>query len=144
MSAGVKRIFETGASRDSSEGKIDFEGHISPFALERYAEYMHRHRSMPDGSLRASDNWQLGIPEEECLKSALRHILEVWKAHRSKTYEWLPKKPMDPQNYEESICAVIFNLFTILHQRVTCGGCESERQACVLPGCKCKEWSVKQ
>ena len=50
--------FGTGATRDSDANKLDFEGFLSPPALEAYAEYMHRHRFQADGVVRASDNWQ--------------------------------------------------------------------------------------
>ena len=33
------RQFETGAIRDDDEGKLDFEGCLSPLALEAFAEY---------------------------------------------------------------------------------------------------------
>ncbi len=56
------REFISGATRNSEEGKLDYEGFLSPLALARYAQYMHRHRELEDGTLRASDNWQKGIP----------------------------------------------------------------------------------
>ena len=51
------RTFDTGATRDTDSDKLDFDGFLSPLALEAFAEYMHRHRQVADGSLRASDNW---------------------------------------------------------------------------------------
>src|SRR5262249_20215749 len=59
------RIFKTGATRDTDTGKLDYEGFLSPLVLKRYAEYMHQHRVMKDGAMRASDNWQRGIPLDE-------------------------------------------------------------------------------
>ena len=56
------RRFETGATRDSDDTKLDFEGFLAPECIVRYAEYMQRHRIQPDDELRASDNWQLGMP----------------------------------------------------------------------------------
>ena len=58
------REFETGATRDTNDGKLDFEGFLSPLALVRYAEYMNKNRIQADGKVRASDNWQKGIPRE--------------------------------------------------------------------------------
>lgn len=43
------------ATRDLDEEKIDYEGFLSPIVLERYAQYMHKHRNTANG-LRESDN----------------------------------------------------------------------------------------
>lgn len=76
------RYFETGAYRDGDNGKYDYEGFLSPIVLERYAGYMHRHRVQSDGKERPSDNWQLGIPRDQYIKSAFRHFVDWWKEHR--------------------------------------------------------------
>jgi hypothetical protein len=75
------REFGTGATRDLDANKLDFEGFLSPLVLERYAEHMHKARRMPDGSMRDSDNWQLGIPVVVYMKSLFRHFFAVWKLH---------------------------------------------------------------
>jgi hypothetical protein len=74
----VVRTFGTGATRDLDVNKLDFEGFLSPLVLKRYAEHMHKARKLPDGSLRASDNWQLGIPKDAYMKSMFRHFFDVW------------------------------------------------------------------
>ena len=51
------RHFKSGATRDSDETKIDFEGFMSPLVIERFGEYMTKHRIQADGGLRDSDNW---------------------------------------------------------------------------------------
>jgi hypothetical protein len=76
------RQFETGATRDTDEGKFDYEGFISPLVLESFAAYMHECRKMSDGSLRSSDNWQKGIPVDQYMKSKWRHFMSSWKKHR--------------------------------------------------------------
>ena len=58
------RKFETGATRDTDEGKLDFEGFFSPIVMERFAEYMNKHRRQSDGQLRDSDNWQKDSEKE--------------------------------------------------------------------------------
>jgi hypothetical protein len=93
------RVFESGASRDSDEDKLDYEGFFSPFVLTRRAEYMHKHRIHSDGSLRDSDNWQKGIPVDQYMKSLIRHVMEAWAAHRSG----------DVKVLEEALCAIGFN-----------------------------------
>jgi len=103
--------FQTGATRTSDNGKLDFEGFLSPLMLERYAQYMHKHRSTPDGGFRASDNWQLGIPLDAYMKSGWRHFFDVWKRHRGLAG--------DPEyDMEESLCALIFNFAGYLHEVV--------------------------
>lgn len=76
------RKFETGATRDSEEGKYDYEGFLSPLVLEEYGKYMHKHRKQTDGNLRDSDNWQKGIPRTAYIKSLWRHLFQLWKLHR--------------------------------------------------------------
>lgn len=107
----VIRSFETGATRDGDDGKYDFDGFLSPLVLCRFAQYMHKHRKMSDGELRASDNWQLGLPVAECMKSLWRHFMDLWARHRG----WIAP---NEQELEESICAAIFNLNAILHEKL--------------------------
>jgi hypothetical protein len=59
---GRMRTFETGANRDSDDGKLDYEGFFSPLVLERRARYMRKYQ-VQGGKVRPSDNWQLGIPK---------------------------------------------------------------------------------
>lgn len=99
---GVTRQFETGASRDTGEGKLDFEGFLSHEVLVEFAKYMHENRSMADGSVRDSDNWQKGMPLEVYMKSAWRHFVEWWSLHR-----------VDQRGSEAQIralCAMMFNV----------------------------------
>jgi len=56
------RTFGGGATRNSDQGKPDYEGFLSPLVIIRYGEYMTRHRVQADGNIRDSDNWQKGIP----------------------------------------------------------------------------------
>ena len=92
------RTFASGAIRDTDENKLDYEGFLNPLVLRAFAEYMHKHRQMPDGSLRGSDNWQKGIPREQLMKSLLRHVMSVWEEHRH--YGSLTK---------DDLCGVLFN-----------------------------------
>lgn len=102
---GTLRTFSTGATRGTAEGKLDYEGFLSPRALEAYAEYMNRHRMQPDGTLRPSDNWQRGIPRDEFMKSLWRHVMDLWKNHR--------KIPVN-SSADEACCAIIFNVMGYL------------------------------
>lgn len=101
------RHFEGGATRDTDEGKYDYEGFISPVVLEAYAEYMHENRVQADGNLRDSDNWQNGIPKEAYMKSMWRHFFDVWKEHRGYSTEMGMKK---------ALCALLFNVMGYLYE----------------------------
>ncbi|MHC4302282.1 MAG: hypothetical protein ACYS7Y_33905 [Planctomycetota bacterium] len=108
------REFETGATRDSEDGKLDFEGFLSPCAMERYAEYMNGHRVQADGKLRDSDNWQRGIPIDAYMKSMWRHFFDLWAIHRGYT-RFDSKDPRREVDREEALCAVLFNVMGMLH-----------------------------
>lgn len=98
---GILREFETGATRDTSEGKLDYEGFLSPTVLKRYAGYLDKHRTQSDGVIRASDNWQKGIPPDVYMKSLCRHFFDVWEIHRGKL--------CTEEAFEEALCGVMFN-----------------------------------
>ena len=101
------RTFDTGATRDTDTGKLDYEGFLSPLVLERYARYMHQNRVQADGSLRDSDNWQKGIPLEAYMKSGWRHFFDWWKEHRGHD---------TPDGLEDALCALLFNTQGYLHE----------------------------
>lgn len=103
------RRFKTGANRDTDIGKLDFEGFLSPLVMERFAEYMNKNRKLKDGSIRDSDNWQLGIPKSAYMKSGFRHLFDWWKEHRG--YK-------SRENLEEAICGLIFNAQGYLHEHL--------------------------
>ena len=103
------RIFDSGASRNSDEGKSDYEGFLSPLVLESFGKYMHKMRYLEDGSLRDSDNWQKGIPQKQYMKSMWRHFMEVWKGMRGiKTYE----------DEITNLNATLFNVMGLLHEKL--------------------------
>lgn len=101
------REFATGATRDSDENKNDYEGSLSPEVIECFGNYMTKHRKQADGSLRASDNWQKGIPKDAYIKSAWRHFLDLWKAHRGLSIK---------EGIKDALCALMFNTMGYLHE----------------------------
>lgn len=109
------RTFDTGATRDLDVSKFDFEGFESPLVMERFAEFMHTNRLQKDGTLRASDNWQKGIPKDAYMKSMWRHLVDVWLHHRG--WGSKAKEPL-----EVALCALRFNvsgyLFEVLKEKV--------------------------
>jgi hypothetical protein len=108
------RTFDTGATRDSDDDKIDFEGFLSPLVIRRYAEYLHKHRTQADGKLRDSDNWQKGLPLSVYMKSLWRHFIDLWSIHRGITV----RDPKDGHiiSMEEALCGNIFNASGYLHE----------------------------
>ena len=117
------RVFDSGATRDSDDDKLDFEGFFSPVVLLRYGEYMHQHRLQSDGSLRASDNWQRGVPRAQYLKSLLRHTLDLWLLHRGH-----PAR----DTLENTLCAIIFNAMGYLHETLLAS--DASERACADGG----------
>lgn len=103
------RQFETGATRDIDTDKHDPEGFIHPLVIVAYNEYMHKHRIQTDGSLRAADNWQRGIPQDAYMKSMWRHFLDVWLYHRGCGY-----KAKELQ--VEALTALMFNVMGYLYE----------------------------
>lgn len=105
----LMRQFDSGATRNLDDTKLDFEGFLSPLVIERFAEYMHKHRQQADGAIRDSDNWQKGIPQVAYMKSGYRHFFDWWKEHRGiRTNEGL----------EEALCALLFNVQGYLHEHL--------------------------
>ena len=106
------RKFETGATRDTDIGKLDFEGFLSPIVLKKYAEYMYKHRKQSDGKLRDSDNWQKGFGKGRehfvnVMKSWFRHFFNVWFLHRG----FKGKECMG-----DALLASLFNNMSYAHQ----------------------------
>lgn len=101
------RVFKTGANRNDDNGKLDYEGFISPLVLKRYAEYMNLNRHLSNGQFRESDNWQKGIPKDAYMKSLWRHLMDVWLEHRG-------EKSRD--GLETALCGVIFNTMGYLFE----------------------------
>lgn len=117
--AKAMRQFDTGATRNDDQEQLDYEGFLSPISLRRFAEYMHEHRFQAGGTVRASDNWQKGIPRESYRKSLLRHTMDVW----------LDGRGFDSrEDVENALCGVIFNAQGLLHEIVKTR-VESEKEA---------------
>jgi hypothetical protein len=100
------RRFESGATRNLDDEKLDFEAFLSPLVIKRYAEYMHTNRKQADGSMRDGDNWQKGIDFKSYIKSGWRHFFSWWYGHRRNKIN------------ENDICALIFNASGYLHEKL--------------------------
>src|SRR5689334_22651813 len=97
------RHFGTGATRDQDTSKHDYEGFNSPRVEKDYGEYMTTNRIQPDGSVRASDNWQLGIPLDAYIKSLVRHVEDLRLHHRGYADEAVDA------DLVSVLCAIRFN-----------------------------------
>lgn len=109
--------FTTGATRHNDPDKLEYEGFLSPIVLEEYARYMHAHRKQADGTLRAPDNWQKGIPQLSYKRSLLRHVWAAWKAWRG--YRLEPEMiggEMRPPTLLECLCGILFNTMGLMHE----------------------------
>lgn len=113
VKAGAVRTFETGAIRNLDQNKPDYEGFLSPLAIEAFGKYMHHHRKLPDGSMRSADNWQKGMPKDTYMKSGWRHFFHWWALHRG-----LPAVDETGRavGLEEMLCALWFNVQGYLHE----------------------------
>lgn len=104
---GTMRSFQSGATRDTGEGKLDMEGFTHPMVEKQFAKYMNMNRLQSDGQLRDSDNWQKGIPVDAYVKSLRRHHDEVWEWHRGFNSK---------NGVIAALCGVMFNARGLLHE----------------------------
>jgi len=114
------RQFGTGATRSAEANKNDYEGFLSPSALEAFGTYMTKHRVQADGSLRDSDNWQKGIPLASYRKSMVRHVIDLWALERGHVTAGVL---VDHHDREDSAkvkldlaCAILFNVQGYIHE----------------------------
>lgn len=103
------RQFDTGATRDTAEGKLDYDGFLSPLVLHCYAVHMMNHQKDSSGEWRESDNWQKGIPMAQYIKSMWRHFFDVWSNHRRVL-------PVRKERIIRALCALLFNVMGYLHE----------------------------
>ncbi len=125
------RTFNSGATRDNDETKPDYEGYLSPLVIQRFGEYMTKHRKQADGKMRDSDNWQKGIPIAAYLKSLWRHLVDLWAMHREPNPEYQDDDITDC-DMEEALCAIIFNASGYLHEMLKA---DSEKKRHSTPPC---------
>lgn len=91
--SGKREEFNTGARRDTQEGKPRFDL-VPPLALLRVAQHY------ANGAVKYGDrNWEKGIPMSRTLASLMRHI-EAWRRG---------------EDDEDHLAAVVFNAMALMH-----------------------------
>jgi len=108
------RTFDSGATRDTTQGKLDYVKALSPIVLRRYVQYLDKHRLQPDGSYRDFDNWKKGIPQETYHSSGGRHFFDTWLLTEGYTAE----DNHGPVEIEDVLCAQLFNIMGRLYERL--------------------------
>ena len=98
----------SGATRDTSTGKPAYDKVLHPLVVKRYAEYMHGHCTMKDGSSRAGDNWWKGFPREWLMESMFRHFVDVWFHTKG-----MPGEAVEHDS-QTALCALLFNVQAML------------------------------
>lgn len=106
------RTFATGATRDTDIDKLNYVRALSPIVLQRYVQYLGRHRLQSDGTLRDWDNWKKGIDKQTYVESLGRHDMAVWLLHEG--YPAFDNH--GPATLEDSLCGIIFNASGMLHE----------------------------
>jgi hypothetical protein len=106
------RQFDSGATRDTAEGKLSYVKALSPIVLQRYVQYLDVHRKQSDGSMREFDNWKQGIPEETYLDGLGRHFVAAWLLAQ----DYPASDNHGPVTLEDSLCAIIFGASGWLHE----------------------------
>jgi len=112
LNCGKVRTFDSGATRDTTQGKLDYVKALSPIVLQRYVQYLDKHRLQPDGNMREFDNWKQGIPIEAYFSGLGRHFIALWLLAQGFPAE----DNHGPVMLEDSLAAIIFNCSGWLHE----------------------------
>lgn len=75
------RQFESGATRSSNNGKIEYYGFRHPLTELSYGEYMIKHQTQENGEKRESNNWWKGWNKKISLQSLIRHTEDLQAIH---------------------------------------------------------------
>lgn len=109
------RTFESGATRDVDDNKLDYEGFLSPLVLQAFGQYMHQHRLQKDGSIRSSDNWQKGMGLDVYLKSLIRHVMDLWLMSRTEEGQ-IVRPDGEVVELEDALGGIFFNVQGYWHE----------------------------
>ena len=112
MSSSKIRTFESGATRDTVEGKLSYRRGLSAIVLRRYLQYLAKHRKQPDGSMREFDNWKKGMDFDVYLDSLLRHDIDLGIMAEG----FVAEDNRGQCDIEDLLCAIIFNASGALYE----------------------------
>lgn len=107
---GILRVFDSGATRDTNEGKLEPWGFTSSLTEKVFCEYMNKHRVQSDGSLRDSDNWKRGFTLDSYWHSMSRHVMDfrlLWEGH---------KEESRTQDMIDALCGIKFNVDALIRE----------------------------
>lgn len=104
------RNYDTGATRNSDEGKMQYARIFDPSVDKAYAEYMNSQRVQADGKVRDPDNWKKGIPVADYLDSQRRHWHDVWFHMTGRGDE------AEEKDLVTALCALKFNVDGMLYE----------------------------
>jgi hypothetical protein len=104
------RTFESGATRNSDEGKPQYARIGDPSIDKAYAAYMNSQRVQADGKLRDPDNWKKGIDMSSYLDSQRRHWHDVWFHMTGRGDE------AEEKDLVTALCALKFNVDGMLYE----------------------------
>lgn len=107
------QTFETGATRDISDDKVDYQ-YIDPRFLAAFVEYGKTCSLMPDGSRRAFNNWKKGMPVLGYFKSMLRHVMALWLVGENP----IKNDELSREGEFEAAMGVLFNLQGFVTRRM--------------------------
>ena len=118
------RQFDGGAVRDTANGKIEYIGFTDVLVEHSFGNYMLKHQTCSDGSLRQADNWKSGWDTKISLDSMVRHVMDLRALHEGlhvykmrlgdeerTHYSRKPLKALkkDEIDIEETVNAIRFN-----------------------------------
>jgi len=124
------RTFNTGAVRDSEDGKPDFIETQSPLADWRFAQYMTgKKKKYGEG------NFKKGIDKDSYERSLERHWVKYKALQDCQKYGWPVQDWMEPN--EDHASAIRFNINGIMHEEEMA----SYKYSCECNYCR-KNWKL--
>ncbi len=95
------------ATRDSEDGKLDFDGSFSPLVMARFARYMQEHKGSTN---RSCGDWKAGMSRKRYFRSLWRHHMDVALL----LYGHVKDATQD--DLEEALLGVMFNAQGMLYE----------------------------
>lgn len=107
--------FHTGATRSNGQGRPDYSGYLSAWALELFGAYMLRHQVQADGQTRSANNWKKGMPVDRYMASLSRHQIALSKVWDKMTL-YGDASDETFAEFEEALGGILFNANGLGHE----------------------------